>query len=77
MGIPRKASRGIEINGRTYRWMARLDKLDPSKSILTVQEDVDRPGKPKQFTVYGTVTPSDVTRIVQGAIKSGWDPTSR
>ena len=40
--IPRKGSRSIVVDGRPYLWMARGN---PATLMITVQEDVDKPGQ--------------------------------
>lgn len=46
---------------------------------VTVQEDVERPGRVCQFRLdYGfNVTPAFVQSTIRAAILAGWDPTAR
>jgi len=59
MGMPRKGSRRIEVNGDTYLWRVRGDDyskrwvsgLSPVMLTLTCQRDEERPGRVMQVTL--------------------------
>lgn len=50
MALPKKNSRLIEVNGRSYRWMAKKTQ-DPTRVRLTVQDEAT--GEIHQRTVSG------------------------
>ena len=80
MGIPRKNSRQIAVYGREYRYVLReTSGGDPKELQVTVQEDVERPGRVLQWKWphghgYG---PDDVRQSVELALGSGWNPSER
>lgn len=94
MGIPRRKSRRIHVDGKPYLWRLSRPHFDrddddwmlkPGEQTraghLTIQEDVERPGRPVQFLlVWGDlfpVTPEAVNVLIRQALASGWDPSSR
>ena len=83
MGIPRKGSRTVEIDGQDYVFIVREknieDHTDQWELQVTVQRDEERPGRVLQFTEgYGfAVTPEYIRTTVRDAIKAGWEPGSR
>jgi hypothetical protein len=83
MGIPRKGSRRIDVDGRAFRYLVKEthipDHKDQKESSLTVQEDTDRPGRVLQARVaYGApVTPETVREFIRRSLRSGWDPSTR
>lgn len=71
MSLPKKNSRLIEVDGRTYRWMAKAIQVDPGESArsrLTVQDEVS--GEIHQRTLRGwdggpvSVTPATAKEFI-------------
>lgn len=72
MGIPRKGSRRVEVDGKPYRYLVRQDGAlvdhdaeDPSMSymkpqreflLVTVQEETEEPGNVLQWRSPNSVT---------------------
>jgi hypothetical protein len=83
MTIPHKGSRTVDVDGRVFRFLVKekniADHRDQWELSVTIQEDVERPGRPLQFTwPYGhAVTPEDVRAAVRDGMKAGWAPGSR
>lgn len=83
MGIPKKGSRTVEVEGRNYRYILKethvLNKPKELTVTLTVQEDVERPGRVFQAVfAYGEeVSPKMVREVVQSARQAGWDPAAK
>jgi hypothetical protein len=89
MVMPKKGTRKIEVDGRSFRWRLPPPRwgedlgLDPKlrTATLTIQEDVDRPGRVAQVELEWdngqSVVPEDVQSLIRRALKSGWDPTER
>lgn len=82
MGIPKKGSRKIDVDGKGFRFLVREKKIpdfEDLKLSVTVQEEADKPGRCFQFDwPHGHfVTPEDVKVAVRDAMKAGWDPWSR
>lgn len=86
--IPR--SRRISVDGLEYRWSLparspryRWDEPGPARNcaVLTVQEDVPRPGRVAQSMLRWTngkpVTPEAVAQVIRRMLAAGWDPASR
>ena len=87
MGIPRKGSRTLYLDSQKFRWMLTQkkkieDDVHPSdnrmRGMLTIQEDVEKPGHflQQSLTWIGstTVTPEIVREIIRRALAAGWDP---
>ena len=83
MGIPRKGSRTLNVNGKPYRYLVKQttipDHADQKELSVTVQEDVEKPGNVLNFRApFGhPVTPEYVREIVQEAFSKGWVPSAR
>jgi hypothetical protein len=83
MGIPRKGSRSVEVDGQKFRFLVKEthipDHKDQKELSVTVQEDADRPGRVLQFRLpYGfPVSPEWMKGTVREALKAGWDPKSK
>lgn len=90
MSIPHKGSRLVDVDGKPFRFMVKERVAIPGSDSphgpadqkliwVTVQEDVEEPGRPMQYTwPYGhAVTPEDVRTAVRDGMKAGWDPSSR
>ncbi len=81
MGIPRKGSRKLELSGgRKFIYMVKEAQLEEEKVLsITVQEDIDRPGRCMQFKypLGNKMVPSIVVLVVCEALDSGWDPSER
>ena len=92
MGMPKRKSRLIVVDGRSYRW--RLTGFGkpwddewmyaPPRSrsgTVLLQADEDRPGRVCQFSVFGkegdSVTPSVMEKLVRRVLAAGWDPDAR
>jgi hypothetical protein len=83
MGIPRKGSRLIEVDGKQYRYLIKESNIEGHKDqkelSVTVQEDTDKPGNVVQFRVgYGAALyPRDIEYNIREAQKKGWNPSKR
>ena len=91
MGIPRKGSRRLVVDGKEYRYLIRPDGQfvendDPSIGdrekeflLVTVQEDSDRPGRILQWRWPNgaAVMPDDIKSAVMLALERGWVPSER
>lgn len=83
MGIPKKKSRPVDVDGQLFRFMVKEvhipDHSDQPELSVTVQEDHERPGCILQFRLpYGfPVGPEGVRNVVRQAKKAGWDPHAR
>lgn len=83
MGIPKKGSRSLEVDGKKYRYLIKEthipDHRDQKELIVTVQEDTPKPGRVLQFKeTYGfPVTKGHVGEAIREAIKIGWNPSER
>lgn len=91
MSIPRKGSRKVEVEGSPYLFIVKqakggnlVDLPDGTQryepdSVVTVQEDVERPGNVLQARFpYGfTVDLPVVFGCIQEAKKKGWNPSAR
>ncbi len=88
MGMPRKGSRIIDVDGHSFRWRLNSRKHrysydEPELAVghLTVQQDLERPGHVFQQWLHwypGTsVTPEIVREVIRRALDAGWDPNSR
>lgn len=58
MGVPRKGSRRLNLDGVVYRWCVRGNHgrsrgASPVRLTLTCQRDVERPGRPLQVVLVG------------------------
>lgn len=83
MGIPKKKSRRIVVDGRKFLYLVKetrgLEDHDHKLLCVTVQEDADRPGRVMQFWYpHGVaVEPSVVHEGIVTALSAGWDPEER
>lgn len=83
MGIPRKGSRKVTIEGKPFLYLVKETHIpeepDQKEISVTVQEDVAKPGRILQFRVgYGSsVTGFMVQHVVKQAFAQGWDPSER
>lgn len=83
MGIPKKGSRTIAVDGRNYRYLIKESHIaghkDQKELSVTIQEEADKPGNVVQFRVgYGAgILPRDVEYNIREAQKRGWNPSKR
>lgn len=83
MGIPKKGSRRIEVEGKHYRYLIKETNIDGHKDqkelSVTIQENVDKPGNVLQFRAgYGcAILKPDVALNIRSALKTGWNPSAR
>lgn len=81
MGIPRKGGRKLVLSGgRKFIYMIREAQLEEEKvALITVQEDIDRPGRCMQFKypLGNEMVPSIVALVVNEALENGWNPSER
>ena len=83
MGIPKRGSKRIEIDGKPYRYLVKEthvpDHKDQKELSVVVQEDVDKPGAPLRFRAsYGMpVTATVIVETVRQAQTKGWKPEAR
>lgn len=81
MGLAKRGSRKIEVDGRVFRWVLSPD----SGYAVVVVEQYDEPGQRLEaYTKYGStvglsrpVTPRSVAGVIRLAIVKGWQPTAR
>jgi hypothetical protein len=83
MSIPHKNSRVVVVDGKSFRYHVKIDNIndhpDQRKLTLTIQENVEFPGKAHQTSerYFGAITPSYVCETIRQAIKYGWNPSSK
>jgi hypothetical protein len=84
MSIPRKGSRKISVDGRDFIYIIKESKgyddtLNMKMVVVTVQEDIERPGRVFQFSeVKGVeITPSLMETKISLALRKGWKPNDR
>ena len=90
MGIPKKGSRRISVDGKDFRWMLRSGNPNPrwddpppttNGGTLTVQEDTEKPGRVVQaylsWRLSSPVTPEIVREVIRRFLTRGWDPSAR
>lgn len=87
MGIPRKGSRSLNVNGEKFRYSVRVsdhlthisDHYDENQKdlLLTVQEDKKNPGRVCQAVVSEPVTPKLVCDAIELFKEAGWNPSER
>lgn len=83
MGIPRKGSRRITVDGKEYRYLIKEthvpDHKDQKKLCVTIQELVDCPGGVVQFiAAYGhPIGKRDIALNINNALKGGWNPSGK
>ena len=75
MGIAKKGTRRICVDGVPYRWVAR--ELTPGLRIVV--QAADRPGavlvlRTDQNIAATHVHPSEVAAAIQSARAAGWEP---
>ncbi|HVE39428.1 MAG TPA: hypothetical protein VNM14_06030 [Planctomycetota bacterium] len=76
MGLPRKGSSRINVNGVDYRWAVSPDS---GYMVVVVQQDSGK-GSRLEYTIENyelTITPAAVRAIILKALQDGWDPTSK
>jgi hypothetical protein len=74
MGMPRKGSRKIEVNGDAFLWRVRGDSyskqwvsgLSPVHLTLTCQRDEEKPGRVMQVMLKSLNPPEDDPDISEG-----------
>jgi hypothetical protein len=83
LGIPRKGSRKVTVFTREYLYVIKEthvpEHLDQKELSVTVQEDVEKPGRVCQWRwAYGfNYSPEDVRQTIVKAIEAGWNPSAR
>jgi len=95
MGMPRKGSRRVVVAGRRFLWRVKsgsgYSNCGNRYIRLTVQEDVDRPGRVMQAEItalkeqpdvdwiddFSSLRPADVEALVRAALGAGWNPERR
>lgn len=91
MGMPKKGTREIVVDGRAYRWKLNSPPWDsegwmypkplPNVSLMFIQASDVRPGRVcKVLMSYGDdapVTPEVVMKVVRHCLEVGWDPDER
>jgi len=83
MGIPRKGSRLVDVDGQKFCFLVKQTFIpghkDQKELSVTAQEDADRPGRVLQFRLpYGyPVTPETVREFIRMALEEGWRPSER
>lgn len=80
MGIPKKKSRKIVVDGYNLRYAVKETHIpehkDQKELSITIQEDVDNPSGVCQFREnYGAaITPKYMEERIKEALQLGWDP---
>lgn len=83
MGIPKKGSRLVAVDGKQYRFLVKEvnvpDHPDQKELSIVVQEDVERPGNVLRFRHdYGVpIILAEIPFYVRKGLKQGWDPAKR
>jgi hypothetical protein len=87
MGMPRKRSRVIDVDGKSFRWMLNCGSAqdwdeDPTcAGTVTVQENCEKPGHVLQQILMwlggDSVTPEIMREVIRRALADGWVPSSR
>lgn len=85
MGIPKKKSRLTEVSGKKFRYVirdVRAQEVNPTEDrevVLTVQEDIDRPGRVLQVLLpHGiSIVPEMVKKLIEQGLHDGWHPSDR
>jgi hypothetical protein len=90
MGMPRKGSRVIDVDGKKFRWTLhykraqyRWDDPMPARTagMVTIQEDHERPGHVLQQNLSwlrgSSITPDVMRQVIRQALQEGWNPASR
>ncbi len=89
MGIPKKKSRRIIVDGLEYRWLISFNSYAPFYRIVTIAvELIDSPGTKLVVYPIGVdynyvdynrgepFTPAVVEQFIKQANEAGWQPTS-
>lgn len=84
MTIPKKGSRVLDVDGRSFRYLVKsshvADHRDQRELTVTVQENTEAPGRCLQFRWPSghELFPNDVRETVRDALRTrAWDPSSR
>lgn len=88
MGIPRKKSRRIDVDGKAFLWLMKpgcycYEDCDKTHGgTVTFQIDEQRPGRVCQTYLSwsypdGSVTPEIIRQVIRRALDTGWDPNER
>jgi hypothetical protein len=83
MGIPKKGSRALDVDGKKFRYIAKTthppDHKDQEELLITVQEDTESPGNVMQARLgpFEDAGPRVVADLVREALKQGWKPDKR
>lgn len=83
MGIPRKHSRRITVDGKEYRYLIKethvLEHKDQRELSITIQELAEKPGNIVQFRAdYGvSIHKPDIALNIKSALARGWEPSKR
>jgi hypothetical protein len=90
MGMPRKGSRKIVIDGKLYYWRLPAkkqfhdyDEMPPyrNSATLTIQSGSDNPGRVAQTLVAWiegeAFTPEAAEIMIRKALVTGWNPDER
>lgn len=85
MGIPKKKSRKVTFDGKDFRFLVRENnppwaiRVVDKRIQVTVQEDVDQPGRVLQVNFpHGTEVSSRVVqKVLRKAFDAGWKPSER
>ena len=81
MSIPKKGSRVLDVDGRSFRYLVKSARgTDHRDLTVTVQEDVEAPGRCLQFRwpEGHSIFPNDVRETVRDALRTrAWDPSSK
>ena len=88
MGLARKGSRTIQVDGRAYRWVATgnsgfiglaVQAASGKGQLLEVildyqDEHIETPGPGQGLEQRAQVTPGPVRRAIRHALEEGWAP---
>ncbi len=76
MAIPRKGTRKISVDGKTYRWLFNVD-YDYTQKFFIIESIEDN-----RYQVTGSldysleliISPSIIKQAIQQAREKGWEP---
>lgn len=85
--MPRKGTRSIVVDGRTYRWSARVDRDHWGPSVVIEQEGTGGQVLTSGFffthlggsykPALDIITPDVVRRLILAGLTQGWKPEER
>jgi len=83
MGIPRKGSRWVYVQGKRYLFLVKEghipDHHDQPANTVVIQEDDEKPGRVlRGWFFHGIeITPALVRKLIIEGHQIGWNPSDR